>query len=50
MIRNWNQDHKWARAASRGPAFALSRGTGLGFRIAKTLARARASQGPRGGI
>jgi serine/threonine-protein kinase len=34
---NWNQDEKWARCASRGPAFALSRGSGLGFRVAKTL-------------
>src|SRR5262245_4285541 len=36
---NWNQDHKWARAASRGGAYALSRGGGLGFRLAKTLLR-----------
>jgi eukaryotic-like serine/threonine-protein kinase len=36
---NWNQDHKWARAASRGGSYALARGTGLGFRLAKTLAR-----------
>lgn len=34
---NWNQDHKWARAASRGGAYALSRGGGLGFRLAKSL-------------
>jgi serine/threonine-protein kinase len=34
---NWNQDQKWARAASRGGTYGLSRGSGLGFRIAKTL-------------
>jgi len=36
---SWNADHKWARAASRGRTFALIRGTGLGFRVAKTLVR-----------
>ncbi|MGH7298730.1 MAG: SUMF1/EgtB/PvdO family nonheme iron enzyme, partial [Polyangiaceae bacterium] len=36
----WSADSKWARAASRGVGlFALTRGTGLGFRCAKTLAR-----------
>jgi serine/threonine-protein kinase len=43
---NWNQDHKWARAASRGGSYALSRGSGLGFRLAKSLRRARGSQVP----
>jgi serine/threonine-protein kinase len=38
---NWNQDQKWARAASRGGAFGLTRGGGLGFRIAKSLGRPR---------
>lgn len=34
----WMTDAKWARAASRGSGtFALSRGTALGFRCAKTL-------------
>lgn len=34
----WMTDAKWARAASRGSgAFALSRGTLVGFRCAKTL-------------
>jgi serine/threonine-protein kinase len=36
----WSQDSKWARAASRGTGhFALTRGTGLGFRCAKALRR-----------
>jgi serine/threonine-protein kinase len=34
---NWNQDHKWARSASRGGSYALTRGSGLGFRLAKSL-------------
>jgi serine/threonine-protein kinase len=34
---NWNQDQKWARAASRGGAYGLTRGGGLGFRIARSL-------------
>jgi serine/threonine-protein kinase len=34
---NWNQDHKWARSAARGAMYALARGTGLGFRLAKSL-------------
>lgn len=34
---SWNADQTWARAASRGGQFALVRGTGLGFRVAKTL-------------
>ena len=33
----WNADHKWARSSSRGGAFALQRGTGLSFRLAKSL-------------
>jgi serine/threonine-protein kinase len=34
----WNGDEKWARCASRSPRInALSRGTGLGFRLAKDL-------------
>jgi serine/threonine-protein kinase len=34
----WLTDAKWARCASRGAGlFALQRGTGLGFRVAKTL-------------
>jgi serine/threonine-protein kinase len=36
---NWNQDHKWARSAARGGMYALARGTGLGFRLAKSLSR-----------
>jgi serine/threonine-protein kinase len=37
---SWNADNKWSRAASRGVGqFALTRGTGLGFRVAKTLTR-----------
>jgi serine/threonine protein kinase/formylglycine-generating enzyme required for sulfatase activity len=34
---SWNTDAKWARAASRGGQFALTRGPGLGFRCAKSL-------------
>ena len=35
----WSADGKWARAATRGAGhFALTRGTGLGFRVAKPLA------------
>jgi len=38
----WNVDSKWCRSASRGAGqFALTRGMGLGFRCAKTLARRR---------
>jgi serine/threonine-protein kinase len=37
----WNGDSKWARAASRTSAYALTRATGLGFRVAKTLSRAK---------
>jgi eukaryotic-like serine/threonine-protein kinase len=33
----WNADHKWARAASRSTMPALLRGTGLGYRVAKSL-------------
>jgi serine/threonine protein kinase/formylglycine-generating enzyme required for sulfatase activity len=36
----WSADGKWARSASRGVGlFSLTRGTGLGFRIAKSLRR-----------
>jgi serine/threonine-protein kinase len=36
----WQVDGKWARAASRGAGFfALTRGTGTGFRCAKTLVK-----------
>jgi serine/threonine-protein kinase len=36
----WNVDNKWARAASRGAGhFSLTRGPGMGFRVAKSLAR-----------
>lgn len=34
---NYAADHKWCRAASRSAFNALLRGTGLGFRVAKTL-------------
>jgi eukaryotic-like serine/threonine-protein kinase len=34
---NVGADHKWCRAASRSSFPALLRGTGLGFRVAKTL-------------
>jgi serine/threonine-protein kinase len=37
---SWSQDHKWARSASRGGWYALTRGSGLGFRLAKSLGRA----------
>jgi serine/threonine-protein kinase len=41
----WNADHKWARCASRGPLLSLQRGTGLSFRVAKTLTpRSRSSR------
>jgi serine/threonine-protein kinase len=37
---SWNADAKWSRAASRGVGqFALTRGMGLGFRVAKSLTR-----------
>jgi serine/threonine-protein kinase len=36
----WNGDHKWSRSASRSARIgALSRGTGLSFRLAKDLRR-----------
>ena len=36
----WHADAKWARSASRGVGlFALTRGTALGFRVAKSLRR-----------
>jgi serine/threonine-protein kinase len=36
----WNVDSRWARAASRGAGhFALTRGPGLGFRVAKSLTK-----------
>jgi eukaryotic-like serine/threonine-protein kinase len=34
---NPSSDHKWCRAASRSSLSALTRGPGLGFRVAKTL-------------
>lgn len=37
----WNQDHKWARSASRSRMYALARGSGLGFRVAKSLSKGR---------
>jgi serine/threonine-protein kinase len=36
---NWMSDRVWARCASRGGLYALTRGTGLTFRLAKTLTR-----------
>jgi serine/threonine-protein kinase len=36
---NWMSDRVWARSASRGGLYALTRGTGLTFRVAKTLSR-----------
>jgi len=49
MIRsgNWNTDSQWARSASRGGAYALSRGTGLTFRCVKELPRHATSSRPR---
>jgi serine/threonine-protein kinase len=36
----WNAEAKWARSASRGAGhFSLTRGMGLGFRVAKALRR-----------
>ena len=35
----WLTDYKWARSASRGGLYPLNRGTGLGFRVAKSLSR-----------
>ncbi len=37
----WNQDQKWARSASRSRMYALARGSGLGFRVAKSLSKSR---------
>ena len=34
---SWSSDHKWARCASRSRIPSLMRGTGLGFRVAKSL-------------
>jgi serine/threonine-protein kinase len=34
---SWSSDHKWARCASRSRIPSLMRGTGLSFRVAKTL-------------
>jgi serine/threonine-protein kinase len=40
---SWSAEGKWARAATRGTGhFALTRGTGLGFRVAKSLVKTRA--------
>jgi serine/threonine-protein kinase len=36
---SWSSDHKWARCASRSRIPSLMRGTGLSFRVAKTLGR-----------
>jgi serine/threonine-protein kinase len=36
---SWSSDHKWARCASRSRIPSRMRGTGLGFRVAKTLRR-----------
>jgi serine/threonine-protein kinase len=36
----WNVDSRWARAASRGAGhFSLTRGPGMGFRVAKSLTK-----------
>ena len=36
----WSAEGKWARSATRGAGhFALTRGTGLGFRVAKSLVK-----------
>ena len=40
---NWMSDRVWARSASRGGLYAMTRGTGLTFRVAKTLSRERKS-------
>jgi serine/threonine-protein kinase len=45
---NWMVDHKWARSASRGGAYALSRGSALSFRLGKTLAARNRSNRPHG--
>lgn len=49
MVRSglWSGDASWARAASRGGLYALTRGTGLGFRCVKELPRHRTSSRPR---
>jgi serine/threonine-protein kinase len=39
---SWSSDHKWARCASRSRIPSLMRGTGLSFRVAKTLRRSGA--------
>ena len=44
---SWSQDHKWARSASRGGWYALTRGSGLGFRLARSLSRKASTQRPR---
>ena len=36
---NWTADHRWSRAASRSRMFSTLRGTGLGFRLARSLDR-----------
>jgi serine/threonine-protein kinase len=47
MIRsgNWVATPEYCRSASRSRFFALTRGTGLGFRVAKSLARAPKTRG-----
>ncbi|MBK7581497.1 MAG: SUMF1/EgtB/PvdO family nonheme iron enzyme [Myxococcales bacterium] len=49
MVRSglWSGDASWARAASRGGLYALTRGTGLSFRIAKDLPRRSSSSRPK---
>jgi len=49
MVRSglWSGDASWARAASRGGLYALTRGTGLSFRCAKDLPVHRTSSRPR---
>jgi formylglycine-generating enzyme required for sulfatase activity len=34
---SWNAESSWCRSASRGDSYDLQRGTGLGFRLAKSL-------------
>jgi serine/threonine-protein kinase len=42
----WSSDAKWARCASRSRIPSLMRGTGLGFRVARSLVSGRASRRP----
>ena len=43
---SWSQDQMWARCASRGGWYALTRGSGLGFRLAKSLGKRVTTQRP----